>query len=324
MQISVAKYVPRDTIIHNMDARLKILFNILFAVLFFVTTHLLTVFILLGFSLVFFYITTKRISHIFLLMKLPLVIFFVMVILYGFIIDENSINAILNVGKDGVNNAKSESILTGLNNEEAKTFLNWYLIDQPNLLGTKLHFSIGTLGIIRAAVLAIRIYGMIISTTILTYSTKPFLLTRAIEDLILPLKVLFIPTHIIAMIISIAIRFIPTLLLEASRIMKAQSSRGVDFKNGKFTDKVKSLTTLIIPLFVLAFSRAEDLSNAMEVRGYDPYSKRTKYRKLSFNKLDYLFSVIFILLIVLTILMETNTIPISHLPKFWLYTNQKI
>ncbi|SYV91053.1 Energy-coupling factor transporter transmembrane protein EcfT, partial [Mesomycoplasma hyorhinis] len=85
------------------------------------------------------------------------------------------------------------------------------------------------------------------------------------------------------MIVSIAIRFIPTLLLEASRIMKAQSSRGVDFKNGKKKDKAKSMITLIIPLFVLSFSRAEDLSNAMEVRGYDPYAKRTKYRKIRFQ-----------------------------------------
>lgn len=321
MQISVAKYVPRDTIIHNMDARLKILFNILFAVLFFVTTHLLTVFILLGFSLVFFYITTKRWAHIFLLMKLPIIIFIVMVILYGFIIDQSNIDAILGTSQ-GANVAKPVK-LVGLNEEETKNFLSWYLV-KPTHLFNNINFSIGTLGIMRAGVLAIRIYGMIISTTILTYSTKPFLLTRAIEDLIWPLKILFIPTHIIAMIISIAIRFIPTLLLEASRIMKAQSSRGVDFKNGKFTDKVKSMTTLVIPLFVLAFSRAEDLSNAMEVRGYDPYSKRTKYRKLSFNQLDYLFAFIFIALIVLTALMETKTIPIDQLPKFWLYTNQKI
>lgn len=153
---------------------------------------------------------------------------------------------------------------------------------------------------------------MIISTTILTYSTKPFLLTRAIEDLILPLKLLFIPTHIIAMIISIAIRFIPTLLLEATRIMKAQSSRGVDFKHGKIKDKVKSLITLVIPLFVLAFSRAEDLSNAMDVRGYDVYAKRSRYRRLVFNKLDYLFALIFIALITLTVLMEMNIIPISR------------
>ncbi|WP_434337151.1 energy-coupling factor transporter transmembrane component T family protein [Mesomycoplasma conjunctivae] len=316
MQISVGKYVPRDTIIHRMDARLKILFNILFAVLFFVISHLFTIFILLAFTIIFFYITTKRAAHIFLLMKVPLFIFVIMLVIYGFIIDQSSIDQIYQNGK---------LKLIGLDAVETKNFVNWYLIKPTSIFGSKsATFSIGTFHIIRAGVLAIRIYGMILSTTILTYSTKPFFLTKAIEDLIWPLKFIFVPTHIIAMIISIAIRFIPTLLLESSRIMKAQSSRGVDFKNGKFQDKVKSMITLIIPLFVLAFSRAEDLSNAMEVRGYDPYAKRTRYRRLVFNKLDYLFVFIFIALITLTILSELNIIPIANLPKWWLYTNQKI
>jgi energy-coupling factor transport system permease protein len=90
---------------------------------------------------------------------------------------------------------------------------------------------------------------------------------------------LYVPVHIIALIISIALRFIPTLLEESQRIMKAQASRGVDFKNGNYKSKAKSLITLIIPLFVSAFAKAEDLGNAMETRGYDPYEKRTKYRE---------------------------------------------
>ncbi|MDW2829752.1 energy-coupling factor transporter transmembrane component T [Mesomycoplasma ovipneumoniae] len=320
MQISVAKYVPRNTIIHKMDPRLKIAFNILFAVLFFVTTHLATISILLLLSLVFFYITTKRVKQIFTLMKMPIIIFIIMLIIYGFIIDQQNINVILGISSD--NEVPKYKVL-GLNPDETNHFISWYLV-KPTVLFGSIKFSIGTVSIIRSLVLAIRIYGMIISTTILTYSTKPFLLTRAIEDLILPLKLLFIPTHIIAMIISIAIRFIPTLLLEATRIMKAQSSRGVDFKHGKIKDKVKSLITLVIPLFVLAFSRAEDLSNAMDVRGYDVYAKRSRYRRLVFNKLDYLFALIFIGLITLTVLMEMNIIPISRLPLWWLYTNQKI
>ncbi|MBG0730980.1 energy-coupling factor transporter transmembrane protein EcfT [Mycoplasma sp. 'Moose RK'] len=319
MQISIAKYVPRDTIIHRMDPRLKIAFNILFAVLFFITDHLLTVAILLVLTLVFFFITTRRIKQIFTLLKLPIILFLIMIVIYGFIIDQKNIDNILGI-------SKTQKLPTyevvGLNPQQTSDFVNWKLT-KTNLFG-KVEFSIGTVSIIRSFVLAIRIYGMIISTTILTYSTKPFLLTKAIEDLILPLRLLFIPTHIIAMIISIAIRFIPTLLLEAARIMKAQSSRGVDFKHGKIKDKVKSLVTLIIPLFVLAFSRAEDLSNAMDVRGYDVYSKRSRYRKLVFCKNDYIFVLIFISLIALTVLMKNNVIPISTLPKWWLYTNQNI
>ena len=125
-----------------------------------------------------------------------------------------------------------------------------------------------------------RIFIMIISTTLLTSTTKPMSLAKGIEDLLLPLKLIKVPVHIIAMIISIALRFIPTLLEETQRIMKAQSSRGVDFKNGSIKSKVKALITLIIPLFVSSFTKAEELGNAMETRGYDPYAKRTRYRVL--------------------------------------------
>lgn len=127
---------------------------------------------------------------------------------------------------------------------------------------------------------------MIIITTILTSTTKPIDLTRGLEDLMLPLKIIKFPVHIIAMIIAIALRFIPTLLEESQRIMKAQASRGVDFKNGGPRAKVKSTVTLIIPLFVTSFSKAEDLGNAMETRGYDPYAKRTRYRKYSIKYFD--------------------------------------
>lgn len=124
----------------------------------------------------------------------------------------------------------------------------------------------------------VRMYVMMVAMTLMIATTKPTALTRAIEDLLIPLKLIRVKVHIIAMIISIALRFIPTLLEEAQRIMKAQASRGVDFKNGNIKAKIKSLVTLIIPLFVSAFAKAEDLANAMEVRGYDPYQKRIRYR----------------------------------------------
>jgi energy-coupling factor transport system permease protein len=151
--------------------------------------------------------------------------------------------------------------------------------------------------IYRTLAIMMRIYSMIIITTVLTTTTKPIDITRGIEDLLLPLKLIRFPVHIVAMIISIALRFIPTLLEEAQRIMKAQASRGVDFKNGGPKSKIKSTITLIIPLFVTAFAKAEDLGNAMETRGYDPYLKRTHYRQYKIKLID-----IFILLLVLSLL----------------------
>lgn len=150
---------------------------------------------------------------------------------------------------------------------------------------------------------------MIIVTTLLTATTKPVALTKAIEDLLLPLKLLFIPVHIIAMIISIALRFIPTLLEEAQRIMKAQASRGVDFKNGNIKSKAKSMVTLIIPLFVSAFSKAEDLGNAMETRGYNPYEKRTRYRTYPVRFVDVVVGILVIGMIVTVALIFNEVIP---------------
>ena len=123
-----------------------------------------------------------------------------------------------------------------------------------------------------------RIYAIMMTMTVLTLSTQPVLITKALDFYFYPLKLIKIPVHIFTMIITIAFRFVPTLVDEAMRIFKAQASRGMDFKNGSLKTKIKSIIVLIIPLFVSSFTKADDLANAMESRGYDPYAKRTSYR----------------------------------------------
>lgn len=135
---------------------------------------------------------------------------------------------------------------------------------------------------------AVRLMLMIMVTTVLTATTKPLDLTLGIEELLQPLTVIKVPAHEIAMMISIALRFIPTLIEETQRIMKAQASRGVDLKEGKLKEKIMAILSLIVPLFVSAFQRAEDLANAMEARGYAPGEKRTRYKKLKMHGGDYL------------------------------------
>ena len=115
-------------------------------------------------------------------------------------------------------------------------------------------------------------------TNVLTATTKPMDLTNALEWLFFPLSFIKVPIHKFAMAISLALRFVPTLQEETSRIMNAQASRGVDFKQGKIKEKVKSLISLIIPLFMSAFLTSGELADAMEARGYDPDSKRTKFK----------------------------------------------
>ena len=142
--------------------------------------------------------------------------------------------------------------------------------------------------------IVIRLVEMLMITMILTSTTKPMDLTYGLEWYLTPLKVVKFPSHIVAMTLSIALRFIPTLIDETNRIIKAQSSRGVDFNHGGIFKRFKAIFALIIPLFVSAITRSEELSDAMEARGYDPYAKRTRYRKLQFHLCD-LFAFILVM-----------------------------
>lgn len=154
-------------------------------------------------------------------------------------------------------------------------------------------FRVGKLNIYWEAIfqslkIILRLVLMIMLTTLLTSTTKPLDLTYALEWYMTPLKVIRFPVHEVAMTISIALRFIPTLLDETDRIMKAQSSRGVDFKHGKISSRLRAIVSLIIPLFISSFQRSEELADSMEARGYDPKAKRTRYRILRFTWKDLL------------------------------------
>ena len=134
----------------------------------------------------------------------------------------------------------------------------------------------------------LRLVMMVELTLILTASTKPLDLTYALEWYLTPLKVFHFPSAEAAMTLSLALRFIPTLLEDTTRVMKAQSSRGVDFEHGSLWKRLMGVTSLVIPLFVSSFMRSEELANAMECRGYDPRAKRTRYHILRFHWRDLL------------------------------------
>lgn len=142
----------------------------------------------------------------------------------------------------------------------------------------------------------IRVLLLVVLSSLLTLTTKPTDMNVALEYLLSPLELLKIKTSIFAMMMSISLRFIPTLFLETEKILKAQASRGVDFKEGKLGDKIKQIVSLLVPMFVVSFRRAEDLSNAMEVRGYIPGAKRTKLNELKIKLRDILSLVVVVLL----------------------------
>ncbi len=176
--------------------------------------------------------------------------------------------------------------------------LNAMLIQEGPVLLTLGKYQLHLNALTQTLYIVVRLLLMLMITTILTASTKPLDLTHAIEDLLAPLQVIKVPAHEIAMIISIALRFIPTLIEEALRIMKAQASRGVDFDQGKLKEKIKGILSLIIPLFVASFKRAEDLANAMEARGYVVEAKRTRYRQFHPNGGDWLMSSLAFLVLI--------------------------
>lgn len=141
-------------------------------------------------------------------------------------------------------------------------------------------------GVFYAIVMAVRIICLIAGTTLLTYTTSPIVLTDGLERLMEPLNKLHVPVHEISMMMSIALRFIPILIEETDKIMKAQMARGADFESGNLVQRAKSMIPILVPLFVSAFRRATDLAMAMEARCYRGGSGRTKMKPLHYEARD--------------------------------------
>ena len=142
-------------------------------------------------------------------------------------------------------------------------------------------------GLVLAGTMAIRLVFLVIGSSIMTLTTTPNQLTDGLERLLRPLNKIHVPVHDIAMMMSIALRFIPILLEETDKIMKAQIARGADFENGNLIQKAKNMVPLLVPLFISAFRRANDLSMAMEARCYDGGDNRTQMKPLSYKKRDH-------------------------------------
>jgi len=149
-------------------------------------------------------------------------------------------------------------------------------------------------GLRMGILISLRFFLLIIMTSLLTLTTTPIELTDALETLLAPLKKVRFPVHELALMMSISLRFIPTLMDETEKIMKAQMARGVEFSSGPIKNRIKAIVPLLIPLFVNAFKRAEELATAMEARGYQGGEGRTKYRQLIWKHMD---SVMIILLV---------------------------
>ena len=149
-------------------------------------------------------------------------------------------------------------------------------------------FKITKEGIFNAVFMALRIMLLVAGTFMLTYTTSPISLTDGLESLLSPLKKIKLPVHELAMMMCIALRFIPTLIEETDKIMSAQKARGADFESGNLIARAKALVPILVPLFISAFRRADELATAMECRCYHGGEGRTRLHQLKYEKRDYI------------------------------------
>ena len=169
-------------------------------------------------------------------------------------------------------------VFTGVLNifftQEGKVLVNFWII------------TITSGGVSRAVLMMLRILMLISGTFLLTYTTSPIALTDGLEALLNPLKKVGVPVHELSMMMCIALRFIPTLIEETDKIMSAQKARGADFETGSLTDRAKALVPILVPLFISAFRRADELATAMESRCYQGGDGRTKMKLLRYHRGD--------------------------------------
>ena len=276
--IALGKYIPGSSFIHKLDPRNKILIMILLMVAIFwdVGTLRFPLYIVLSiFIYVLLRISGISIKTIFKSLK-PMM--FMMVFLF---------------------------------------IINMFVYQEGYVLFTIsfLNFTLYLESITQTLFIIIRLALMLAVTTILTTTTKPLDMTYGLEWYMSPLKVIRFPAHEISMTISIALRFIPTILEETERIIKAQKSRGVDLEEGKLKEKIGAIISLLIPLLISSFQRSEELSDAMEARGYNPSAKRTRYRVLKFKLSDLFAALITVILLTLVILLGVYNLQI--VTWFW-------
>lgn len=171
--------------------------------------------------------------------------------------------------------------------------INLFVTKGETPLFTVWRFTVTLEGIYFAIKMCLRIVLLIIGSSILTLTTTPIKLTDGIESLLKPLSKVGVPAHDIAMMMTIALRFIPTLLDETDKIIKAQQARGADFDTGNLVNKAKALVPILVPLFISAFRRADELAMAMEARCYAGGGQRTRMNVMKITSIDYVASAVF-------------------------------
>jgi len=270
--ISIGQYFPGKSIVHRLDPRIKIVLTFLYIImLFMIKTNITFLLVVASFLISILFLVFTILTA-----KIPIKIIV------------KSIKPIIPI-----------ILFTGV--------LNMFFISGTSLFKWWI-ISISVEGIRLAVIMSIRIVCLIVGSSLLTYTTSPIALTDAIERLLKPLNYIKFPVHEMAMMMTIALRFIPTLIEETDKIMSAQKARGADLETGGIIKRAKALIPILIPLFVSAFRRAEELALAMECRCYRGGEGRTRMKQLHLELLD-LWSFITVLLVFALILFFNFFVP---------------
>lgn len=262
--IALGQYYPSDSILHRLDGRTKILLATIFIVSLFFCKSMASFFFALAFTIC-----------IVLLARIPLRVIFrslraiTFILIFTFII-----NVFLTDG-------------------EGEALFAWWI------------FEIYAEGIWNAIFIAVRIMCLILASSVfISFTTTPIQLTYSIESLLSPLKKLKVPVHDFAMMMSIVLRFIPALSEETEKIMTAQKSRGADFESGSLVQRAKALIPILIPLFVSAFRRSDELATAMECRCYHGGEGRTRMTVTKMKTIDYVFLALMLVCVAAIIMLN--------------------
>jgi energy-coupling factor transport system permease protein len=260
--IIIGQYIPRDSFIHKLDPRAKLVLVFLFVFIVFLANNWVTYVTLGIFTILAVSISKIPIIYIYKGLKPILLIMLFTLLLHLFMTKEGAV------------------------------VFEWRFI------------KIYEQGVLQGVFISLRLLFLILVTSLLTLTTTPIDITDGLEILLGPLKRVKMPVHEFALMMSISLRFIPTLMQETQKIMKAQSARGAEFSSGPIMERMKAFIPLLVPLFVSAFKRAEDLALAMESRGYRGGEGRTKLRLLKWGSHDTVSLIIMGTLIVILLFIR--------------------
>ena len=250
--ISFGQYYPATSFVHKMDARAKILITIAYIVAVFLVKQFQFMGFLACFLFVLIVTIFSKVPFLRVLKSIKGIMFFIIL----------------------------SAILQLFFRSDGKVVFKWSFI------------RITDIGLLNAGFIIARISLVVLGASLLTYTTSPVQLADGIESLLYPLKFIKFPVHEFALIMSIALRFIPTLLEETDRIMKAQKARGANFETGNIFKKIKALIPILIPLLISSFRRADELADAMDARCYSGSKNRTRFKKLKFTFRDLVGAVL--------------------------------